>query len=177
MKKEKLCAISPTSRSPDIDAGWAWIIAVAALFASAISSGKLFWCYIQFVLLYSDYLLIYLQASTSLLACISQYFWTSSRPLGPLPPGSDRSITASTCWQVITIERNLIQTTFFQICSRPHVIIIITLGPIATFSIRRIGCRWTVMIGGMTSMIGLALSSVAPSLTMLFFTYGGITGM
>ena len=41
MKKEKFCAISPTSRSPDIDAGWAWIIAVAALFASAISSGKL----------------------------------------------------------------------------------------------------------------------------------------
>lgn len=33
------------------------------------------------------------------------------------------------------------------------------------------------MIGGMTSMMGLALSSLAPSLTMLFFTYGGITGI
>ncbi len=113
MKKEKFCVISPTSRSPDIDAGWAWIIAVAALFASAISSGKLFWCCcIQLVLLCSDYvcsLIIYLQASTSHLACISPYFWTNSRPLGPLPPGSDRSITACTCWQVITIERNLIQ--------------------------------------------------------------------
>lgn len=32
------------------------------------------------------------------------------------------------------------------------------------------------MVGGMTSMIGLALSSLAPNLTMLFFTYGGITG-
>ena len=51
------------------------------------------------------------------------------------------------------------------------------IGPIATFFIRRIGCRWTVMIGGLTSMIGLALSSLAPSLTMLlFYTYGGIPG-
>ena len=42
MKKERFRTTSPasSSRSPDIDAGWAWIIAVAALFASAISSGK-----------------------------------------------------------------------------------------------------------------------------------------
>ena len=33
------------------------------------------------------------------------------------------------------------------------------------------------MLGGMTSMIGLALSSLAPSLPVLFITYGGITGI
>ena len=43
MKKERSRMISTTScrQSPDIDAGWAWIIAVASLFASAISSGNL----------------------------------------------------------------------------------------------------------------------------------------
>ncbi|EFX85219.1 hypothetical protein DAPPUDRAFT_98699 [Daphnia pulex] len=124
MKKEKLCAISPTSRSPDIDAGWAWIIAVAALFASAISSGVYFTFSMYFPILLNEF-----QASRAATA------WVGSLNNG----------------------------------------IYMLAGPIATFSIRRIGCRWTVMIGGMTSMIGLALSSVAPSLTMLFFTYGGIT--
>lgn len=33
--------ISP-SQSPDIDAGWAWVIAGAALAALAISSGKIY---------------------------------------------------------------------------------------------------------------------------------------
>lgn len=33
------------------------------------------------------------------------------------------------------------------------------------------------MVGGLLSMIGFALSSVAPSLLMLFFTHGVLTGM
>ena len=43
-------------------------------------------------------------------------------------------------------------------------------------SIQRFGCRLTIMLGGTISMIGLAVSSVAPNLLTLFFTYGVITG-
>nr|CAH0109386.1 unnamed protein product [Daphnia galeata] len=126
MKKERSRMISPTScrQSPDIDAGWAWIIAVASLFASAISSGVYFTFSMYFPILLHEF-----QASRAATA------WVGSLNNG----------------------------------------IYMLAGPIATFFIRRIGCRWTVMIGGLTSMIGLALSSLAPSLTMLFFTYGGIT--
>lgn len=65
---------------------------------------------------------------------------------------------------------------FFFLTYLFKVVCFISLGPIATLFIQRIGCRWTVMVGGMTSMIGLALSSLAPNLVTLFFTYGGITG-
>jgi len=45
-------------------------------------------------------------------------------------------------------------------------------GPIATSSIERIGCRLTIMAGGVLTMIGFAFSSLAPNLLYFYFTYG-----
>ncbi|XP_046649977.1 monocarboxylate transporter 12-like [Daphnia pulicaria] len=117
------CRSAP-SLSPDIDAGWAWVIAGAALAASAISSAVYYTFSMYFPLLLNEF-----QATRSTTA------WVGSLNNG----------------------------------------VYMLAGPIATIFIKRIGCRWTVMLGGILSMIGFALSSIAPSLIMLFFTHGGIT--
>lgn len=121
---EKFRTPSSINRSPDIDAGWAWVIAVASIFAAAISSGVYF--------------------------TFSMYF--------PILLNEFEASRAATAW-VGSLNNGVYMLA----------------GPIATLFIQRIGCRWTVMVGGMTSMIGLALSSLAPNLVTLFFTYGGIT--
>nr|CAH0112422.1 unnamed protein product [Daphnia galeata] len=115
--------ISP-SQSPDIDAGWAWVIAGAALAALAISSAVYY--------------------------TFSMYF--------PLLLNEFQATRATTAW-IGSLNNGVYMLA----------------GPIATIFIKLIGCRWTVMVGGLLSMIGFALSSVAPSLLMLFFTHGVLT--
>lgn len=44
--------------------------------------------------------------------------------------------------------------------------------PVGTFLAERFGCRKVVILGGLLSAIGLALSSFARSLIPLYFTYG-----
>jgi len=49
-------------------------------------------------------------------------------------------------------------------------------GPIATMLINRIGTRVTIMLGGVITLLGYSLSSMAPNITTLFFSYGVVAG-
>lgn len=42
--------------------------------------------------------------------------------------------------------------------------------------VERLGCRWTVMLGGVLSGLGMAASSFTQSISQLFLTAGVITG-
>ncbi|XP_041373548.1 monocarboxylate transporter 13-like [Gigantopelta aegis] len=50
-------------------------------------------------------------------------------------------------------------------------------GPLSSFLISRLGCRVTMMLGGVTSTCGFVLSCFAPNITVLYFTFGIITGL
>jgi len=49
-------------------------------------------------------------------------------------------------------------------------------GPIATMMINRIGIRVTIMLGGVITLLGYSLSSIAPNIATLFFSYGVVAG-
>jgi len=49
-------------------------------------------------------------------------------------------------------------------------------GPIATMMINRIGIRVTIMLGGVITLLGYCLSSIAPNIATLFFSYGVVAG-
>jgi hypothetical protein len=72
---------------------------------------------------------------------------------------------------------HLIFLQFFWLCFSIALIKLFPiLGPIATYFIKRIGTRCTVMIGGVIVLVGFASSSLAPNLATLFFTYGLVAG-
>ena len=50
-------------------------------------------------------------------------------------------------------------------------------GPLATFVIQRIGLRPAIMLSGVITCTGYALSSLAPDLNILLITYGIIAGI
>ena len=49
--------------------------------------------------------------------------------------------------------------------------------PIAALVCARIGCRWTVVIGGLMCGLGLVISSFSSSLLMMYFTYSSLFGL
>ncbi|XP_077977588.1 monocarboxylate transporter 12-B-like [Glandiceps talaboti] len=50
-------------------------------------------------------------------------------------------------------------------------------GPISAALTNKLGARVVIMIGGLLSLLGFVLSVFAPSLTVLYFTFGGLVGM
>uniref|UniRef100_A0A8C6TLK7 Solute carrier family 16 member 5a n=1 Tax=Neogobius melanostomus TaxID=47308 RepID=A0A8C6TLK7_9GOBI len=50
-------------------------------------------------------------------------------------------------------------------------------GPFCSVLVERLGCRATVMLGGVLSGVGMAVSSFAQSITELYITTGVITGL
>ncbi|XP_077991810.1 monocarboxylate transporter 12-like [Glandiceps talaboti] len=49
-------------------------------------------------------------------------------------------------------------------------------GPIANISVKKIGYRGTVILGGLVSSIGFLLTAFAPSLEFIYFSFGGLVG-
>jgi len=50
-------------------------------------------------------------------------------------------------------------------------------GPIASYMTNKLGWRLTTVIGSVLASAGLCLSAVAPSVTFLYFTAGGLVGL
>ncbi|NXG29255.1 MOT6 protein, partial [Dromaius novaehollandiae] len=50
-------------------------------------------------------------------------------------------------------------------------------GPLCSFLVKRFGCRFTVMLGGLLSGAGMVSSSFCKSLSQLYITAGFITGL
>ncbi|XP_077985207.1 monocarboxylate transporter 12-like [Glandiceps talaboti] len=52
----------------------------------------------------------------------------------------------------------------------------LTFGPVANITVKKIGYRRTVVIGGILSSVGFLLSAFAPTLEFLYFSFGLLTG-
>lgn len=163
-------------QSPDIDTGWALVIAGAAMAATAVASGT------ESLHLVQHYkfggVLFVIKSTFSIRSGVyftfSMYF--------PLLLDEFQASRATTAWvgslnNGIYMLAGTVIIHQFLIASTRLSTFVIYAGPIATMSIQRFGCRLTIMLGGTISMIGLAVSSVAPNLLTLFFTYGVITGI
>ncbi|XP_077977461.1 monocarboxylate transporter 12-like [Glandiceps talaboti] len=53
----------------------------------------------------------------------------------------------------------------------------LTFGPVANISVKKIGYRGTVVVGGILSSVGFVLSAFAPNLEFLYFSFGLLTGI
>ncbi|XP_077985948.1 monocarboxylate transporter 12-like [Glandiceps talaboti] len=51
-----------------------------------------------------------------------------------------------------------------------------SFGPVANITVKKIGYRCTVVIGGILSSLGFVLSAFAPNLEFLYFSFGLLTG-
>ncbi|XP_077977521.1 monocarboxylate transporter 12-like [Glandiceps talaboti] len=55
--------------------------------------------------------------------------------------------------------------------------IYVSIGPLSAVLTKRFGTRVVLMIGGILSLLGFVLSVFAPSLTVLYCTFGGLVGI
>ncbi|XP_077989278.1 monocarboxylate transporter 12-like [Glandiceps talaboti] len=75
-----------------------------------------------------------------------------------------------------------LQTSFESGSARTSWVIAITgsiemaFGPIANISVKKIGYRGTVILGGIISSIGLLLTAYAPTLEFVYFSFGVLYG-
>jgi len=130
--------------SPDIDGGWALVVAAAALIAASISSGN-------FRLFFSS---SFERVINGRLDWLAGLYYTFSMYYVELL-NDFQSSRALTAW----------------IGSLNNGVFLLG-GPIATMMINRIGIRVTIMLGGVITLLGYSLSSIAPNIATLFFSYG-----
>ena len=57
-----------------------------------------------------------------------------------------------------------------------QIAFIFALGPLTSALVNRLGCRWTAIIGGLSCVSGLLLSSLASSIYIMYITYSVLFG-